>query len=235
MLERSLSVSSCLSFSCFSPSWTSSLPHSTCSLSGTPSSKSTTPRETTAAPSHNEEYCAMAIHHPLTGFEPNVLDNSHYLETSAMIFQDESGDTDTEPSYLCDVELDDETIAKVTSATSSTTSNSQRPLKFLSRSRPATRGPRTCMTRRSVTTPSAERSLRHCSPRSEKNQRAVDKLTTLMKKVCSQLSPFSHTQPRRDPYTNLIHLTNGNQVATSKTKESGFSFERQKEQIFAEI
>ena len=33
-------------------------------------------------------------------------------------------------------------------------------------SRPATRGPRTCMTRRSVTTPSAERSLHHCSLRS---------------------------------------------------------------------
>ena len=38
------------------------------------------------------------------------------------------------------------------------------------------------MTRRSVTTPSAERSL-HCSLRSEQNQRAVDKLITLLKKV----------------------------------------------------
>ena len=65
---------------------------------------------------------------------------------------------------------------------------SQRPQKFSSRSPPATSGPRTCMTRRSVTTPSAERSLHHCSFRSEKNQRAVDKLITLLKKVCCQVS-----------------------------------------------
>ena len=29
-----------------------------------------------------------------------------------MIFQEESGDKDTVPSYLCDAELDDETIGK---------------------------------------------------------------------------------------------------------------------------
>ena len=29
-----------------------------------------------------------------------------------MIFQEESGDKDTEPSYLCDAELDDETIGE---------------------------------------------------------------------------------------------------------------------------
>ena len=44
------------------------------------------------------------------------------------------------------------------SPTSSTTTTSQRPLKFSSWSPPATQGPRNCMTRRSVTTPSAERS-----------------------------------------------------------------------------
>ena len=33
-----------------------------------------------------------------------------------MIFQDESGDIDTEPSYLCDAELDDETIRKALSS-----------------------------------------------------------------------------------------------------------------------
>ena len=32
-----------------------------------------------------------------------------------MIFQEESGDKDTEPSYLCDTELDDETIGKALS------------------------------------------------------------------------------------------------------------------------
>ena len=44
------------------------------------------------------------------------------------------------------------------------------------------------MTRRSVTTPSAERSLHHCSLRSEKMQRAVDTLTTLLTKVCRPVS-----------------------------------------------
>ena len=97
-----------LSFSCFSPLFISSLPHSTCTLPSTPSPMSTTPRELTTAPSHNEEYCPMAIYHHLTGYEPNVLDDIH-SETSAMIFQDESGDTETEPSYSCDAELDDET------------------------------------------------------------------------------------------------------------------------------
>ena len=58
----------------------------------------------------------MAIYHPLTGYEPNVLDDFHYSETSAMIFQDESDDIDTEPSCLCDVELDDETTGKALSS-----------------------------------------------------------------------------------------------------------------------
>ena len=58
----------------------------------------------------------MAIYHPLAGCEPKLLDNFHYSETSAMIFQDESGDIDTEPSYLCDAELDDETIGKALSS-----------------------------------------------------------------------------------------------------------------------
>ena len=61
-------VGGLLSFSltCFSPSFTSSLPHSTWSLPGTPSSMSTTPRVKTAAHPHNEEYCSMATYNPLT-------------------------------------------------------------------------------------------------------------------------------------------------------------------------
>ena len=82
-----------LSFSCFSPSSTSSLPHSTCSLPGTPSSMSTPPRVKTTALTQNEEYCPIAIYNPLTSYEPKLLDDS---ETSAMIFQDESGDMDTD-------------------------------------------------------------------------------------------------------------------------------------------
>ena len=34
----------------------------------------------------------MAIYHPPTGYEPNVIDDFHYSETSVMIFQDESSD-----------------------------------------------------------------------------------------------------------------------------------------------
>ena len=58
----------------------------------------------------------MAIHNPLTGYEPKLIDNFDYSETSAAIFQGESGDIDTEPSYLCDAELDDEIIGKALSA-----------------------------------------------------------------------------------------------------------------------
>ena len=53
---------------------------------------------------------------PLTGYEPNLLDNFDHSETSAMIFQDESGDIVTEPSYSCDAELDDEIIGRAPSS-----------------------------------------------------------------------------------------------------------------------
>ena len=45
-----------------------------------------------------------------------LLDDFHYSETTEMIFQEESGDKDTEPSYLCDVELDDELLRKALSS-----------------------------------------------------------------------------------------------------------------------
>ena len=86
---------------------------------------------------------------------------------------------------------------------------------------------------------SERRYLHHCSIRSEKksekNQRTWDKLITLMKKVCCQLSPFSHTQVRDDPNTNLVRLKNGNLVAARKTKQSGFSLKDKNEQILAEV
>ena len=58
----------------------------------------------------------MAMHNILTGYEPNILDNFDYSETSAAIFQDESVDKDTEPSCSCDAELDDEIIGKALSS-----------------------------------------------------------------------------------------------------------------------
>ena len=58
----------------------------------------------------------MALYNPLTGYEPKLLDDFDHSETSAKIFQDESVDIDTEPSYLGDAELDDELIGKALSS-----------------------------------------------------------------------------------------------------------------------
>ena len=58
----------------------------------------------------------MEMYNPLTGYELKLLDNFDYSGTSAMIFQDESGDIDTEPSYSCDAELDDEIFGKALSS-----------------------------------------------------------------------------------------------------------------------
>ena len=71
---------------------------------------------------------------------------------------------------------------------SPTTTTSRRPLNRTSRNPPARTGPWTRMTSSTMTTPSALRSLQHCSPRSEKMQRAVDELITLMTKVCRPVS-----------------------------------------------
>ena len=63
---------------------------------------------------------SIAIHNPLTGYEPNQLDNQldnfDYSETSAAIFQNESVDIDTEQTYSFDAELDNELIGKALSS-----------------------------------------------------------------------------------------------------------------------
>ena len=58
----------------------------------------------------------MTICNPLTGYEPHQLDNFDYSEAFAAIFQEESVDIDTELSYSCDAELDDELIGKAASS-----------------------------------------------------------------------------------------------------------------------
>ena len=58
----------------------------------------------------------MTIYNPLTGYEPKLIDDFDHSETSAMNFQDESDDIDTDPSYSCDAELDDEIIGKALSS-----------------------------------------------------------------------------------------------------------------------
>ena len=63
---------------------------------------------------------------------------------------------------------------------------------FSSRGPPATPGPRTCTTRRSVTTPLAKRSLLHCSLRSEKKQRTWEFRETIKnarKKLETSVAP----------------------------------------------
>ena len=128
-------------------------------------------------------------------------------------------------------------LPQVMSPSSSTTSTTRRLLKSSSRRNRATRSPRTFVTGNSTMRPSAERSLHHCSFRSEKNQRAEDKPITLMKKVCCQLSHFSHTQEPGNPCTNLVRQVQAaekNQVATQKVSKSGFSLNDKKEQILAD-
>ena len=77
---------------------------------------SKTPRVKTTALTQNEENCPVVIHNPLTGYEPNLLDNFDHSETSAMTFQDKSGDMDTELSYPCETGLDYEIIGKALSS-----------------------------------------------------------------------------------------------------------------------
>ena len=101
-----------------------------------------------------------------------------------------------------------------------------------------TPGPRTCMTQRSVTTPSAERSLLRCSLRSEENQRAVDKLITLLKKVFCQVSQslfVGHARTGRpvDEFSPSSSVRE-NPCRDSENEQIRILLERQKEQILAD-
>ena len=61
-------------------------------------------------------------HHPCasanrpTGYKPKLPDDFHHSETTELIFQEESVDKDTVPSYLFDAEHDDETIGRALSS-----------------------------------------------------------------------------------------------------------------------
>ena len=73
-----------------------------------------------------------------------------------------------------------------------------------------------------MTTPSAWRSLHHCSPRSEKMQRAVDKLITLLTKVCrpvSRRSSVGHVRTGRlvvEQFDSLISNVRENLTACTR-------------------
>ena len=83
--------------------------------------------------------------------------------------------------------------------------------------------------------PSEKRYLHHCSFRSEKNQRTGDKLITLMKKVCCQVSPFF--APAREG--RLVHeLSSCQKRKSSREMENErirILLESRKEQILAEV
>ena len=71
-----------------------------------------------------------------------------------------------------------------TQVMSPTTTTSRRLRNHTSRNPPARKSPWTRMTLSTMTTPSAWRSLHHCSPRSEKMMRAEDEPITLKEKAC---------------------------------------------------
>ena len=82
-----------------------------------------------------------------------------------------------------------------------------------------------------------KRYLHHGSLRSEKIQRTWDKLITLMKKVCHQLSPFSHEQIRvklvYEPSSKLSQKRKSSRDL--ENKQIRILVERKKEQILAEV
>ena len=93
-----------------------SLPSSTCALTWAPSSMWARQGKWPLRLRQPRSLAPWQNTLPLTGYEPNLRDNFDHSETSAMIFQGESGDIDTEPSYSCDAELDDEIIGKALSS-----------------------------------------------------------------------------------------------------------------------
>ena len=122
------------------------------------------------------------------------------------------------------------------SPTSSTISTTQRPLKSSSRSPPATAGPRTCLTRNSTTIPSAERSLHHCSLRSEKIQRAVDHSPdeSLLSSQSLSVGHVTTGRPVSHEFGSLISNVRENPRPDPENEQISNLLERQKVQILAD-
>ena len=76
----------------------------------------TTPRQLFPVPPPTEESCSLAEYTPPTGYEPKLLDDFHYSQTTEMIFQEGIRRQGYGASYLCDAELDDEIIGKALSS-----------------------------------------------------------------------------------------------------------------------
>ena len=93
------------------------------------------------------------------------------------------------------------------------------------------------MTSSTMTSPSAVRSVHHCSLRSEKKQPAIDKLITLLKKVLlsSQSSSVGHVRtgrPVSDQFDSQIPNVR-DPCRGSENERTRILLERQKEQIIA--
>ena len=83
---------------------------------------------------------------------------------------------------------------------------------------------------------SEQRCVHHCSLGSEENQRPWDKLVTLMKKVCYQLTPFSHEQVFGNVYEPSSNLSQKRKSSRDlENKQIRILLERQKEQTLAEV
>ena len=120
---------------------------------------------------------------------------------------------------------------------SPTTTTSRRLLIYSSRNPQARTGP--WMTSSTMTSPSALRSLHHCSPRSEKMMRAVDELITLMTKVCRpvsrrRLSFMERGDPLWNNLTDKFQTSEKTHVAAQKMSKSGF-FWKDRESRFSLI
>ena len=93
------------------------------------------------------------------------------------------------------------------------------------------------MTSSTMTSPSAWRSLHHCSPRSEKKMRAVDEIIALKTKVCRPVSRlWGHRtgRPVGDQFDSLISNVRENPRRSSEMSKSGF-FWNDKESRFSLI
>ena len=114
-------------------------------------------------------------------------------------------------------------LSQVMSPTSSTITTTQRPLKFSSRSHPATQGPRTCMTRRSVTTKTLSSPL-FTQEREEPAGRRQAYHSLDESLLPSQSLSVCHVRTGR-PVHELSSLSSSvreKQVATQKMSKSGF-------------
>ena len=102
---------------------------------------------------------------------------------------------------------------------------------YTSRNPRSRMGPR--MTSSTMTTPSAWRSLHHCSPRSEEMRRAVDELITLLTKVCRPVSRRLSGRPV-DEFDSLISNVRENPRRSLENEQIRILLERQRGQILAD-